>query len=116
MLCSRLFVSCPRVRSLTSCTTRSIRRATSPYIRATYDLLAAYHRRSDSRTEPVRDAAAGRRLAETSDNAPFDEGRWDAWVFKHRRADAAFTQKVRMLAMLGVTVGMAAGTVWIFLG
>jgi hypothetical protein len=49
-------------------------------------------------------------------NAAVDEARWDAWVLKGRRADAAFTEKVRMLALLGVTVGVAAGTVWIFLG
>jgi hypothetical protein len=53
---------------------------------------------------------------ETRDSAPFDHGRWDAWVTKGRRADAAFTEKVRMLAMLGITVGIAGGTVWIFLG
>ncbi len=49
-------------------------------------------------------------------SAPFDDARWDAWVIKGRRADAAFTEKARMLAVLGVTVGIAAGTVWILLG
>ena len=49
-------------------------------------------------------------------DAPLDEARWDAWVIKGRRADAAFTEKVRMLAVLGVTVGVGAGTVWMFLG
>ena len=34
----------------------------------------------------------------------------------HRLSCAAFTEKVRMLARLGVTVGIAAGSVWIFLG
>ena len=53
---------------------------------------------------------------ETRDHAPFDEERWDAWVAKGRRADRASTEKMRMLAMLGVTVAVAAGTVWIFLG
>ena len=47
---------------------------------------------------------------------PFDQGRWDAWVTKGRLADTAFTDKVRMLATLGVMVGIGAGTVWIFLG
>jgi hypothetical protein len=56
-----------------------------------------------------------RRPIETH-NAPFDDARWDAWVTKGRRADAAFTEKARMLALLGVTVGIATGTVWIFLG
>ena len=50
------------------------------------------------------------------ESVPFDQGRWVAWVTKGRLADAAFTEKVRMLAMLGVTVGIAAGSVWIFLG
>ena len=50
------------------------------------------------------------------ENVPFDQGRWDTWVTKGRLADTACTEKVRMLAMLGVTVGIAAGTVWIFLG
>jgi len=49
-------------------------------------------------------------------DAPLDEARWDAWVIKGRRADAAFTERVRMLAVLGVTVGVGAGTVWMFLG
>ena len=49
-------------------------------------------------------------------SAPFDEARWNAWVDKGRRADAAFSGKVRTLAVLAVTVGIAAGTVWIFLG
>jgi hypothetical protein len=49
-------------------------------------------------------------------DAPLDEARWDAWVAKGRRADQALIEKVRMLALLGVTVGVAAGTVWIFLG
>jgi hypothetical protein len=53
---------------------------------------------------------------ETRDSVPFDEERWDAWVAKGRLANTAFAKKVRMLAMLGVTVGVAAGTVWIFLG
>jgi len=48
--------------------------------------------------------------------APLDDARWDAWVAKGRRADQAFVEKVRMLALLGVTVGVAADTVWIFLG
>ena len=34
---------------------------------------------------------------------------------KGRRADAASSEKMRVLAMLGVTVGVAAGTVWMFL-
>lgn len=54
-------------------------------------------------------------LIETRDDAPFDEGRWNAWVAKGRLADTAFTETLRMLAMLGVTVGIAAGTVWAFL-
>ena len=45
------------------------------------------------------------------ESVPFDQGRWVAWVTKGRLADAAFTERVRMLAMLGVTVGIAAGTV-----
>jgi hypothetical protein len=49
-------------------------------------------------------------------HASLDEARWDAWVVKGRRADEAFIEKVRMLAVLGVTVGVAAGTVWVFLG
>ena len=55
-----------------------------------------------------------RALLETP-NAALDEARWDAWVLKERRAHSAFTDKVRVLALLGVTVGVAAGTVWIFL-
>lgn len=53
---------------------------------------------------------------ETRDNAPFDQERWDAWVAKGRRADAASTEKVRMLAVLGVTIGVVAGAVWIVFG
>ena len=49
-------------------------------------------------------------------NTPLDQARWDAWVLQGRRADAAFTERVRMLAVLGVTAGIAAATVWIFLG
>jgi hypothetical protein len=49
-------------------------------------------------------------------DAPLDEARWDVWVAKGRRADQALIEKVRMLTLLGVTVGVAAGTVWIFLG
>jgi hypothetical protein len=50
------------------------------------------------------------------ESVPFDQGRWDAWVTKGRRADAAITERVRLLAVLGVTLGVAAGTAWIFLG
>ena len=50
------------------------------------------------------------------ESVPFDQGRWDAWVTKGRRADAAFTEQVRMLAILGVMIGIGAGTVWIFVG
>ena len=64
---------------------------------------------------PVTVPAASR-VPVAFESVPFDQGRWDAWVTKGRLADAAFTEKVRMLAMLGVTVGIAAGTVWIFLG
>lgn len=53
---------------------------------------------------------------ETRDNAPFDQERWDAWVAKGCRADVASTGKVRMLAALGVTIGVVAGTVWIVFG
>ena len=59
---------------------------------------------------------AARSVPVAFENVPCDQGRWDAWVTKGRLADAAFREKVRMLAMLGVTVGIAAGTVWIFLG
>jgi hypothetical protein len=64
---------------------------------------------------PVTVPAASR-VRVAFESVPFDEGRWDAWVTKGRLADVAFTEKVRMLAMLGVTIGIAAGTVWIFLG
>ena len=50
------------------------------------------------------------------ESVPFDQGRWDAWVTKGRLADAAFTEKVRTLALLGAVVVVAAGTVWIVLG
>ena len=59
---------------------------------------------------------AARRVPVAFESVPFDQGRWDAWVTKGRLASTAFTEKVRMLAMLGVMVGVAAGTVWIFLG
>jgi hypothetical protein len=51
-----------------------------------------------------------------ADNASLDEARWNAWVDKGRRADAASSKTLRKLAMLGVTVGVALGTVWLFLG
>jgi hypothetical protein len=65
---------------------------------------------------PTLTVLAASRVPVAFENVPFDQGRWDAWVIKGRLADAACTEKVRMLAMLGVTVGIAAGTVWIFLG
>ena len=49
-------------------------------------------------------------------DTPLDEAHWDAWVIRGRRADAAFREKLRMLVVLGVTVGVGAGTVWMFLG
>jgi hypothetical protein len=49
-------------------------------------------------------------------DTPLDEARWDGWVIRGRRADAAFREKLRMLVVLGVTVGVGAGTVWMFLG
>lgn len=64
---------------------------------------------------PVTVLAASR-MPVTLESVPFDQGRWDAWVTKGRLADTAFTEKVRMLAMLGVTIGIGVGTVWIILG
>ena len=64
---------------------------------------------------PVTVPAASR-VPVTFESVPFDQGRWDAWVTKGRLADAAFTEKVRTLAMLGVVVAVAVGAVWIFLG
>jgi hypothetical protein len=58
---------------------------------------------------------AARRVPVAFESVPFDQGRWDAWMTKGRLADAAFTEKARMLAMLGLTVGVAAGTAWMFL-
>jgi hypothetical protein len=52
----------------------------------------------------------------TFESVPFDQGRWDAWVTKGRLADAAFTEKVRTLALLGVVMAVAAGAVWIIFG
>jgi hypothetical protein len=66
----------------------------------------------DARNQPVTLPPA--RAPLETHNAPFDEARWEAWVLKGHRADARRTEKVRMLAVLGVTMGMAAGTVWIF--
>ena len=65
--------------------------------------------------KPVTVPAASR-VPVAFESVPFDQGRWDAWVTRGRLADAAFTEKVRMRAMLGVMVGIGAGTVWIFLG
>ena len=59
---------------------------------------------------------AASRMPVAFESVPFDQDRWNAWVTKGRLADAAFTEQVRMLAMLGVMVGIGAGTVWIFLG
>jgi hypothetical protein len=64
---------------------------------------------------PVTVPAASR-VPVAFESVPCDQGRWDAWVTKGRLADAAFREKVRMLATLAVTVGIAAGTLWIFLG
>jgi hypothetical protein len=64
---------------------------------------------------PVTVPAASR-MPGTFESVPFDLGRWDAWVTKGRVADAAFTEKVRTLALLGVVVAVAAGALWIILG
>jgi hypothetical protein len=59
---------------------------------------------------------AASRMPVTFESVPFDQGRWDAWVTKGRVADAAFTEKVRTRALLGVVVAVVAGAVWIILG
>jgi hypothetical protein len=52
----------------------------------------------------------------TFDSVPFDQGRWDAWVAKGRRADAAFAEKFRTLTILGVAIAVGVGALSIFLG
>jgi hypothetical protein len=64
---------------------------------------------------PVTVPAASR-VPVAIESVPFDQGRWDAWVTKGRLADAAFTEKARTLALLGVVVAVAAGALWIILG
>ena len=64
---------------------------------------------------PVTVAAASH-VPGAFESVPVDQDRWEARVTKGRSADAAFAEQVRMLAMLGVMVGIGAGTVWIFLG
>ena len=64
---------------------------------------------------PVTVPAASR-MPDAFESLPFDLGRWDAWVTKGRVADAAFTEKVRTLALLGVVIAVAAGAVSIILG
>lgn len=69
------------------------------------------HRKNDPVPGPLTS-----RPREMCDNAPFDQGRWDAWVTKGRLADAAFTEKVRTLALLGVTVAAGLGSAWAIFG
>jgi len=71
---------------------------------------------SPSYEEPMPVTVLAARVPVTSESAPFDQGRWDAWVTKGRIADAASTETVLTLAVLGVTAAVGAGTVWIFLG
>jgi hypothetical protein len=59
---------------------------------------------------------AASRVPLAFESEPFDQGRWDAWVTKGRLADAAFTDKARMLAMIAITVGIGAGIVWMLFG
>lgn len=66
--------------------------------------------------EPTPVTVAASHVPVAIDSVPFDQGRWDAWVTKGRLADAAFTEKARTLALLGVVVAVAAGAVWIILG
>ena len=54
-----------------------------------------------------------RREVESVENLPLDEARWDAWVAKGVVADAAFAEKMRALAMLGLAVVGVLGAVWV---
>ena len=53
------------------------------------------------------------RMPVTVDSVPMDEGRWDAWREKGRLADAAFAEKMRSVALMGVVVAGAVGAFWI---
>jgi len=53
------------------------------------------------------------RMPVTFESVPLDEGRWDAWRAKGRRADAAFAEKMRTLAFMGVVAAGVVGAFWI---
>jgi hypothetical protein len=52
------------------------------------------------------------RMPVTFESVPMDE-RWDAWRAKGRLADAAFAEKMRSVALMGVVVAGAVGVFWI---
>ena len=49
----------------------------------------------------------------TFETVPLDEGRWDAWRAKGRAADAAFAEKMRSVALMGMVVAGAVAAFWI---
>ena len=49
----------------------------------------------------------------TFESVPLDEGRWDAWRAKGRLADAAFAEKMRSVALMGVVVAGIVGAFWV---
>lgn len=53
------------------------------------------------------------RVPSTFESVPLDEARWDAWRAKGRRADAAFAEKMRTVALMGVVAAGAVGAFWI---
>jgi hypothetical protein len=64
---------------------------------------------------PANVAPRGRPIV-TESSAPFDDGRWNAWVTQGRLADAAFTERMRTLAMLGAAAAMGVVVIWVILG
>ena len=55
------------------------------------------------------------RMPLTFESVQLDEGRWNAWRDKGRLADIAFAEKMRSVALMGVVVAGAVGTLWIAL-
>jgi hypothetical protein len=53
------------------------------------------------------------RMPVTFESVPLDERRWDAWRAKGRVADAAFAETMRSVALMGIVVAGAVGTLWI---
>ena len=50
------------------------------------------------------------------ESVPFDQARWDAWVTKGHLSDGIFTEKVRTLSLLAVSIAVGAWAAFIALG